>query len=389
MLTDARVAAIKPPAAGQVEHKDSGPGYVQGLRLRVGTSGKKTWIVRARAGERIINKKLGSYPAMRIGAARKAAGSLLEAIAKDGSTEALDRTFGAVAEAWVDKVAKPKNSSWRLQERRLEMHVLPHWRDRKIAAITRADVRDLVESVEGDVLPGRVLAIVKTIFRYALSRDWIDSSPVEGISRPAADKARDRVLTMEEAAAVWKAAGLLGFPFGHFLQALELTAQRRTEVAAMRWNDVDLDAATWIIPAKQTKSGRTHLVPLSEPVVGVLKSAPRLGEYVFTHDGETHVSGYAKAKARLDAFIAAGDVKATPWRLHDLRRTAATHMVRLGVSEEVVGRVLNHAARGVTAKVYALHTYAPEKRNALDRWAAELMRAVEGKSTRKIVPIRG
>jgi integrase len=120
----------------------------------------------------------------------------------------------------------------------------------------------------------------------------------------------------------------------------------------------------------------------------MLQTLPRLGEYVFTHDGETHVSGFAKAKARVDGFLAAAGAKLEPWTLHDLRRTAATHMVRLGVSEEVVGRVLNHAPKGVTAKVYALHTYAPEKRSALDRWAAELMRAVEGKPMRKVVSLR-
>lgn len=385
MLTDVKVAAIKPPARGQEEHRDT---KVTGLRLRVGAGGKKSWIVRARAGEKVINKKLGNYPAMKLGAARTAAERLLEAIAKDGTTDAIDRTFGAVAVAWVDKVAKPKNSSWKLQERRLEMHVLPHWRDKKIADISRADVRDLVEGVEGDVLPGRVLAIVRTVFRYALSRDWVDASPVEGISKPGTDTARDRVLGMEESAAIWTAAGLLGFPFGHYLRTLALTAQRRTEVAAMRWGDVDLDGATWVIPAKETKSRRSHLVPLSEPVVEILRNLPRLGEFVFTHDGETHVSGYAKAKVRLDSFIAAASAEVSPWRLHDLRRTAATHMVRLGVSEEVVGRVLNHASRGVTAKVYALHTYAPEKRNALDRWAAELTRAVEGKAAGKVVPLR-
>jgi integrase len=388
MLTDAKVGAIKPPTGGQDEHKDSGPGYVQGLRLRVGTSGKKTWIVRARSGHKVFNKKLGSYPAMRIGAARKAATKLLEALARDGGTEAIDRTFGAVAEAWVDKVAKPKNSSWRLQERRLEMHVLPHWRDRKIATITRADVRDLLDGIEGDVLPSRVFAIIKTVFRYALSRDWVDSSPVEGVTRPGTDSARDRVLSMDELAAIWKASGLLGFPFGTYLKVLTLTGQRRTEVASMRWDDIDLSAATWTIPAKETKSNRTHLVPLAKPVIDLLRDLPRLGEFVFTYDGETHVSGYAKAKSRLDSFIAAGDAAVSPWRLHDLRRSAATHMVRLGVTEDVVGRVLNHAPKGVTAKVYALHTYAPEKRSALDRWAAELMRAVEGRVEEKVVPLR-
>ncbi|MGZ2412268.1 integrase [Sphingomonas sp. F9_3S_D5_B_2] len=385
MLTDAKVAAIKPTAAGQEEHRDT---KVTGLRLRVGTSGKKTWIVRARAGQKVINKKLGNYPAMGLSAARKAAGGLLEALARDGSTEAVDRTFGAVATHWIEHVAKPKNDSWKLQQRRLEMHVLPHWRERKIADLRRADVRDLIEAIEGDVLPNRVLTLVKTIFRYALSRDWIDASPVEGIAKPNAETERDRVLNMEEAAAIWKAAGLLGFPFGPYLRVLGLTAQRRTEVASMRWSDVDLDAGTWTIPAKETKSDRAHLVPLSGPALAIIKDLPQLGRFVFTHDGETHVGGFAKAKSRLDTFIAAAGAKVAPWTLHDLRRTAATHMVRLGVSEDVVGRVLNHAPKGVTAKVYALHTYAPEKRSALDRWAAELMRAVEGKQSATVVSLR-
>lgn len=385
MLTDAKVAAIKPPAAGQEEHRDT---KVTGLRLRVGSGGKKTWIVRARAGARVQNKKLGSYPAMKLAAARTAAEKLLAALSRDGSADALDRTFGAAAQVWIDKVAKPKNGSWRLQERRLEMHVLPRWREKKIADIRRGDVRELLDGIEGDVLPNRVLTLIKTIFRYALSRDWIDASPVEGIAKPKAESERDRVLDMEEVAQIWRAAGLLGFPFGHYFRTLALTAQRRTEVAAMKWSDVDLDAATWVLHAKETKSARAHLVPLSEPVVEILRGLPHLGKYVFTHDGETHVAGYAKAKSRVDSFIAAAGGKIAPWTLHDLRRTAATHMVRLGVLEEVVGRVLNHAPKGVTAKVYALHTYAPEKRSALDRWAAEVVRSVEGRPAGKVVNLR-
>ena len=151
----------------------------------------------------------------------------------------------------------------------------------------------------------------------------------------------------------------------------------------MQWSDVDLDAGTWLLKAADTKAGRAHLVPLSAPVIELLRSIPKLGDgiHVFSTDGEKHISGYAKLKSRLDKFIAAGEADAVrPWRLHDLRRTAATHMVRLWVLEEVVGKVLNHASVGVTAKVYALHRYQPEKRSALDRWAAEVMLAVNGSS---------
>src|SRR5690606_834039 len=101
-----------------------------------------------------------------------------------------------------------------------------------------------------------------------------------------------------------------------------------------------------------------------------------------------HVMNWAKSKARLDQYIAAAGEPLAPWTFHDLRRSAATHMVRLGVPETTVGRVLNHAPQGVTAKVYALHSYAPEKRVALDKWAAELERAVNGTTAGKVVKLR-
>jgi integrase len=377
MLTESRVAALKAPASGQIEHRDH---RITGLRLRIGAGGTKTWIFRGRAGVRIVNKKLGTFPGMGLATARIEAERLLEAIAKGGSAEAVERTFGAVSDFWVKNVAKRKNDSWQLQQRQLELHVLPAWGERKITDIRRAHVRDLVEALEGDVLPNRILTLIKTIFRFALSRDWIDFSPADAISKLKDEKERDRVLTMMELVRIWKAAKLAGYPFGPFSMLLILTAQRRTEVASMRWRDLDLDAGNWIIRSDDTKADRKHLVPLSPLAVQTLRDLPCMGEYVFTSDGESHISGYASAKAKLDGFIAGLKGSVEPWRFHDLRRTAATHMVRLGVLETVVGRVLNHALTGVTAKVYALHSYAPEKRQALDAWAQDLAKAIEGTS---------
>lgn len=386
MLTDAKVAAIKPPATGQDEHPDN---KVTGLRLRVGSSGKKAWIVRRRVGAKVINRKIGNYPGMGLAAARRAAEALLQALERDGTTEALDRTFGTVAEAWIEKVAKPNNSSWRLQERRLEMHILPAWRERKIASIRRADVRDLLDGIEGEVLPNRVLTLAKTIFRYALSRDWIEASPIEGIDKPRSETPRDRVLDMPEIARVWREAELLGYPASQFVKMLMLTAQRRNEVAAMRWADLDQEAATWTLRGEDTKADRATLVPLSAPALAIIREAPEIGPFVFTTDGETHFKGFAKMKTTLDRYIAAKGEPLAGWTLHDLRRSAATHMVRLGTPELVVSRVLNHAATGVTAKVYALHSYAPEKRLALDKWAADLMRAVNGTGGANVVQLHG
>lgn len=375
-LTDARVLSIKPPASGQEEHPDE---LVTGLRLRVGSGGRKAWIVRTRAGPKVINKTLGSYPTLSLADARDAAKTLLMGIAKNGARPS--HTFGEAATHWLNTVSKPNNKSWRNQERRLEIHVLPAWRDRQLDSIRRGDVRDLVEGISGDVAPSRALAIVRTVFKHAMARDWLDASPAEAIPMPSADTPRDRFLDMDEVKRVYGAAELLGYPWAGFLRLLFLTGQRRTEVASMRWDDLDLVAATWTIPADDTKSERAQLVPLSAATVTILKATPRLGPYVWTTDGETYSSSYDKAKKRLDAFLAAEKAGALrPWRFHDVRRTVATHMVRLGVTETVVGRVLNHAPQGVTAKVYALHAYTAEKRAALETWDAEIARAREGVS---------
>jgi integrase len=382
-LTDTRVAALKPPADGQAEYPDD---LVVGLRLRIGSGGRKSWIVRTRAGAKVLNKTLGSYPTLGVGRAREQARKFLEDLATTG-TPPVNRTFGQLAEDWLEKVAKPNNRSWQLQKRRLEIHVLPKWGDRKLDTIRRADVRELIEAIEGDVSPNRNLTLIRTLFRYAVSRDWIEASPAEAIAKPKSESPRDRFLEMDEVRRVYVGADLLGYPFGGFIKMLLLTAQRRTEVAEVRWSQIDLAAGTWVIPSDSAKSGRAHLVPLSAAAVRLLQSVPRLGEYVWTNDGKSPISGFAKLKQRLDGFLAASGGELQPWVLHDLRRTVATHMVRLGVTETIVGRVLNHAAQGVTAKVYALHSYAPEKRGALDCWAADIQREIDGRPSQNLAAV--
>jgi integrase len=369
-LTDARVSAIKPPPSGQEEHADD---LVQGLRLRVGAGGRKAWIVRARTGRKQINKTLGPYPTIALADARDMAREFLITLTKEGEVRQ-KRTFGELADHWIENVAKVKNKSWHNQQRRLELYVLPKWRDTDLSSIRRADVRDLIDGIDGIVAPGRALAIIRTLFRYAMGRDWVDASPAEAIPNPSRDIPRDRYLYMKEVGAVYRAADMLGYPFAGFLKLLFLTGQRRTEVASMRWADLDLDAGTWVLQSEGTKSARAHLVPLSPTAIELLEATPQFGPFVWSSDGRSHIKCYSQGKKKLDTLIAAKGSELKPWRLHDLRRTAATHMVRLGVSELIVGRVLNHAPQGVTARTYALHSYEPEKRHALSLWANEIGR---------------
>src|SRR5262249_10874978 len=159
----------------------------------------------------------------------------------------------------------------------------------------------------------------------------------------------------------WPRFVALGYPFGPFFQMALVTGQRREEVARMRWADIDMDAQLWILPAEATKAARGHAVPLSPLAVALLKDLPKLGTFVFTTARDRPISGFSKAKARLDAMD--GSSRATvsaSWTIHDLRRTAATEMGRLGVSRFVIGKVLNHADRSVTG-IYDRHLYLQEK----------------------------
>jgi integrase len=354
----------------------------------VGAGGRKAWIVRTRAGGKQLNKTLGAYPVLKLGEAREAARALLRHIAVNGAPRQ-SKTFGELADHWIEHVAKPNNRSWDKQQRRLEIHVLPKWRDRDLDSIRRSDVRDLIDGIHGDVAPNRALTIVRTLFRYAMSRDWIEASPAEAIAKPKSEAPRDRFLDMDEVKWVYSTADMLGYPLAGYLKMLFLTGQRRTEVGMMRWEDLDLEAGTWTLKSADTKSARAHLVPLPPQASASLKATPRLGAYVWTTDGRTYLSGYTHVKARLDGLLAAQGARLKAWRLHDIRRAVATHMVRLGVTETIVGRVLNHAPQGVTARTYALHSYEPEKRSALTRWAAEIERAIAGRSADNVVALSG
>jgi integrase len=325
---------------------------------------------------------------LKLGEAREAARALLRHIAVNGAPRQ-SKTFGELADHWIEHVAKPNNRSWDKQQRRLEIHVLPKWRDRDLDSIRRSDVRDLIDGIHGDVAPNRALTIVRTLFRYAMSRDWIEASPAEAIAKPKSEAPRDRFLDMDEVKWVYSTADMLGYPLAGYLKMLFLTGQRRTEVGMMRWEDLDLEAGTWTLKSADTKSARAHLVPLPPQASAILKATPRLGAYVWTTDGRTYLSGYTHVKARLDGLLAAQGARLKAWRLHDIRRAVATHMVRLGVTETIVGRVLNHAPQGVTARTYALHSYEPEKRSALTRWAAEIERAIAGRSADNVVALSG
>ena len=287
--------------------------------------------------------------------------------------------------------------------RNFDKHVLSRWRGRLLSSITRRDVIELLDAIADEGKPiaaNRVRAALSKLFNRSIQRGIVEASPVAMVERPGAETERERALSDGEIRTVWQAAGKLAYPFGPFFKMALTTAQRRSEVAAMRWADIDLDEQTWTLPAALTKANRAHVVPLSPLAIKILSECPHAGIHVFTTGrrrgpnggaGDAPISGFSRAKAMLDEeavkIAEAGEgAPVGPWRLHDLRRTAATVMGRLRIARFVLSRILNHADQSVTG-IYDRYEYLDEKRRALDAWGRflENLTNVPGGN---IVPLR-
>jgi integrase len=192
-------------------------------------------------------------------------------------------------------------------------------------------------------------------------------NPVNG-TRKRDEESRERVLTDAELAAIWNAADLKT-DYGRIVRLLMLTGCRRNELGGLQWSEIALGDSLIALPGERTKTGKAHTIPLSEAALRVLESTPRrAGRDYVLGDGAGGFNGWSKAKIVLDARSGVSG-----WTLHDLRRTAATGMEKLGVLPVVVDAVLSHVGHkaGVTG-IYQRYDYAKEKRSALEAWATHL-----------------
>jgi integrase len=217
------------------------------------------------------------------------------------------------------------------------------------------------------------------------------------MEKPPAPPAREHVLSDIEVQLFWQATPKLSAPFDSFARILLLTGQRRSEVAGMAWAELDRASATWTIPKARAKNKAANIVPLSAPVMAELdalavkvwggnwpdgKRIWPIDGLVLTTTGKTPISGLSKAKAKLDTEMVklAGQRPVEPWRFHDIRRTVATSMQRLGVRLEVTEAALHHlsGSRAGIVGVYQRHDWKDEKRAALEAWAARVEAIVAG-----------
>lgn len=437
-LTAKRIETVKASSSRQ-EIPD---GLLVGLYLVVQPSGARSFAVRYRYAGQPRKLTLGAFPAINLETARSLGAKALRVAAegRDPAREKQDAKgdakrhaaeeirgkrdlFENVAREFIERHAMKNNreSTWRETARILGFKpdpdnagkllvvepqngkpptVLQSWSGRKVQDITKRDVITLLDTVRdrAPVMANRNLAAVRKLFNWCLARDIIQVSPCTLIDPPAPERSRDRILSDDELRLVWNAAGADASPFGPLVKLLILTGQRLAEVGGMSWDEIDLANKLWTIPAERVKNGERHEVPLSDAAIEILTAIPRIKTtkgFVFTTTRDVAVSGFSRAKDRLDGAVKASLTKgAKPpehWTFHDLRRTMASGMARLGIQLPVIEKVLNHSSgsfRGIVG-VYQRHGYADEKRQALDAWASFVQSTVSGKKPANVVALRG
>lgn len=390
-LSDALLRGSKlGSGGGQVDYWDT---LTPGFGVRVSYGGRKSFIVMTRVEGKLRRFTLKpAYPALSLAEARAQAAKIIKDAQRGLDPSAIEaeerrkaiaqrrHTFGAVAADFMQDHAKNLRTRGEMQ-RKINVELVPHWGDRPMGSITRAEVKALLREKArvSPVAANRLLALVSKIFTWALDEEIIGASPAARLPRHCKERERERSLTADEIRVLWPAFDKLGYPFGHVFKFLLVTGQRRGEVADMKWSEIDGDG--WRLPGARAKSSQGHLVPLSSLACEILRDIPRMGDHVFVAYRDKPLQGWSKAKSRVDALC---PEIVELWRIHDLRRTTATHMRSLGVDRLVVSKVLNHAESGIT-RVYDRYAADPEKATAMERWANRLKAIITGAPEENVI----
>ncbi len=438
ILSDKRIKSLK--AAEPGKRFDVMDAIVPGLGVRVTDKGQRSFVLVARfpGSENPTRRTIAEYGVITLETARNTAREWHSLIAKGIDPKAAlagqraaeqrrrEHSFVAVAEAYFQHISGGKKPL-RKAETMARMIRAEFVNDKKIGdkirlglgkrpidSITPHDIRQVLKDAVARGSPyvaHNLLSYVRTLFNWA--RDdgsyGLETSPCDRLKPSAvigARAVRSRILNETEIAALWRAAGRMGYPYGPLFRLLLVTGQRKSEVAEARWSEFDLAKRLWIIPAERMKADAPHLVPLSDPAIEILEALPRFigpktGDLLFsTSSGRKAVNGFSKGKARLDRIMLpilkamarkrgddTGRVTIPNFVLHDLRRTMRTRLSSLPVSTEVAELVIAHAKPGLR-RVYDQYSYLDEKRSALDLWAAKL-RDILTPPPSNVVKLRG
>lgn len=309
--------------------------------------------------------------------------------------EAVEGSVRAAVEEWLRRDNPNKRTADEVR-RIMERDVIPFWGDRPLGGIRKRDVIELVDRVSdraSSVRANRVLAWTKRWLNWCCSRDLIEASPAAHVMKPGEERHRERVLEDEELVELWHALDRLGGAWAAGVKVLLLTGARLAEIFEARRSELDATGTRLRLPAERSKSGEGRTIHLSERAAAIVADLPRFNSgWLISITGRAPLTNHGRDKARLDAAIleVSGGDPMPPWRLHDLRRTAATGMQRLGVRLEVIETVLGHVSgsrQGIVG-VYQRHRFEDEARAALEAWARHVEGLITGRKAKVVRLVR-
>lgn len=379
-LTDALVQRLTSAANTQRDYFDA---LVPGLVLRVGQR-TKTWAVRGELAGKRRRFNIGAYPTTSLYEAREKAREFLRKIGAgiDPTADQVptgEATFQSVLAAFesraLPKMGDRTRDEWK---RLLKTEVRPRLEtvDLTDTRAARQRLRLALEEIAGErpVLANRVHTLVVRAIRWAVEQDLLPPervAVVTSLPKPSAEESRDRVLTAAELRAFLEALRAEPAALRTYWRLLLLTGQRRSEVLAMRFDEIDLEAATWTLTVKGAKP---HLLPLSRQAIELVKAARTLQGGLYIVESESLDKPLANVQRSAERIRNRSGL--VDFRGHDLRRTVASGMGTLGIDPAIVSRVLGHATLGPgvapVTKVYLRASYLEGMRQALQLWADRL-----------------
>ncbi len=383
------VQSLKPTAV-QTDYWDEGfaiKGF--NLGLRVSSTGHKLYFLRYRKDRKQRRYSLGDAKLISLSTAhqmaREVAGRITDEL--DPAIERSDyknaETCDALFDLYLLRHASKKKDGGKEDRRIIARDLRAVWGHRKACDITRRDVVDLLHRItterDAPVMSNRTRALVSKIFNFAVELEIIQQTPCAALPRKSRETSKNRALSKEELKAVWRALDSQAEPLATVFRLILLTGQRPGEVAAAKWSE--FGQKEWTIPGARTKNGREHVVPLSGLAWRLIEGQrfrAKGSEYLFPTDRRPYPSDRGLQHLAERLIEALSIARFTP---HDLRRTAATQMRRLGVSRDVVGTILNHRPRDVT-DIYDRYDQKKEMRSALERMAKSLEPVGTGKLVR-------
>jgi integrase len=406
-LTDTAVRALRLPA--KIPERTFFDAELGGFGIRVRDSGAKSWLVQYDFGGKSHKITLGSIEALSAARARATAKDILAAVRlgrnpaaeKRAAKAKVAESFGALLPRYLAyKRAQLKPRSFQEVERHLMLHCRPlHTRsidevDQRAAAILLAKITEN----SGPKACNNTRASGSGYYSWLMREGLASLNPFANTNKAPEADPRERTPSDDELREIWQACP--DDQYGYIVHLLMLLAARRTEIADLRWSEVDIGNALITLSAKRVKGRREHEIPLSAPALVIIKAQPRRDDrdLIFGH-GDGGFQDWSKSKRQLDARILAARQAATKkgkavpmpaWVLHDFRRAASTTMhERLGLQPHIIEECLGHAGsfRSGVAGTYNRSAYRTEKRRALDLWSEHLMTVVEGRKS-KVVSLR-